>query len=288
MLALCRMGWEMGGDGMKYPPYSFLMSVYCKEQPKYLEESFDCIFSQTVLPNEVVLIEDGPLSRDLYSVIERYKKNYPDLLKTFPFEKNRGLGLSLRDGVNLCKNELIARMDSDDLCVQNRCERQLEKFLENPELDVVGCWENEFWNSKEKPFAYHKVPEFHNDILKFMRKRCGLLHPTVIFKKQAVLNAGNYRSFYLFEDYDLFVRMLLSGAKAYNIPESLYFLRVNPNLFRRRGGLKYARTLLDFKYDLWRKGFFSFGNFFIGGFGHAFVCLLPNSLRVLFYRIFLR
>lgn len=69
------MDWEMGGDGMKeYPPYSFLMSVYNKERPNYLKESFDCIFSQTVLPNEVVLIEDGPLSRDLYSVIERYKK----------------------------------------------------------------------------------------------------------------------------------------------------------------------------------------------------------------------
>lgn len=272
----------------QYPPYSFLMSVYSKEQPNYLEESLDCIFSQTVLPNEVVLLEDGPLSKDLYSVIDRYKTNYPALLKTFSFEKNRGLGPCLHDGINLCKNELIARMDSDDLCVQNRCEKQLEKFLQNPDLDVVGCWENEFWNSKEETFACHKVPEFHKDILKFMKRRCGLLHPTVIFKKQAVLNAGNYRSYYLFEDYDLFVRMLLSGAKVYNIPEALYFLRVNPNLFQRRGGLRYAKTLLGFKYDLWRKGFFSFSNFFVGGFGHAFVCLLPNQLRILFYRIFLR
>lgn len=279
---------SLEGNFSGYPPYSVLMSVYWKERPAYLEKSLTCIFSQSVLPNEVVLIEDGTLTDGLCAVITRYKKKYPALLKTFSFKNNRGLGPSLRDGITFCKNELIARMDSDDLCASNRCELQLGKFLENPDLDIVGCWESEFWNSEEKPFACHKVPEFHSDIFNFMKKRCGLLHPTVIYKKKAVLKAGNYRSCYLFEDYDLFARMLLSGAKAYNIQKSLYSLRVNPDLFRRRGGLKYARTLLRFKFGLWRKGFFSVGNFVVGGFGHATVCLLPNPLRVLFYKVFLR
>lgn len=276
------------GGVMKFPPYSFLMSVYWKERPEYLEKSLACILSQSVLPEEVVLVEDGLFTEGLHEVITHYQKEYPALFRIFSFEENRGLCPSLRDGVTLCKNELIARMDSDDLCAPNRCELQLKKFLENPELDVVGCWENEFWNSEERPFATHKVPEFHSEIFKYMKKRCGLLHPTVFYKKKAVLKAGNYRSCYLFEDYDLFARMLLSGAKAYNIQESLYFLRVNPDLFRRRGGLKYAKTILEFKFGLWRKGFFSIGNFVIGGFGHAAVCLLPNSLRVLFCKIFLR
>ncbi|SHK70067.1 Glycosyl transferase family 2 [Fibrobacter intestinalis] len=278
----------MGERMKKYPPYSVLLSVYNKENPDYLEESLNCVFSQNIFPDEVILIEDGNLTDGLYAVINRYKEKFPKTLKIFPFKNNRGLGLCLRDGVTFCENELIARMDSDDICSTNRLEKQLEKFLEDPNLDVVGCWEYEFWNTKEKPFACHKVPEYHTEIFKFMKKRCALLHPTVVFKKTAVMRAGNYRSCYLFEDYDLFCRMLISGSKTYNIQQALYSLRVNPELFRRRGGLKYAKTLLGFKFGLYRKGFISLGNFMIGGFGHAAVCLLPNSLRVLFYKIFLR
>lgn len=266
--------------------YSVLMSVYAKERPEYLKAAIDSMLSQTEKPSEFVLVKDGPLTPELESVIAGYSES--PLFRTLALEKNCGLGEALRLGVLACKNEFIARMDSDDISLPARLEKELSVFAQNPEIDVVGCFEGEFWDHPEKPFATHKVPESHEEIFRFMKLRCGLLHPTVVFKKSAVLKAGNYRSSYLLEDYDLFVRMLQSGAKTQNVPEALYLLRVNPALFSRRGGLKYAGTLFRFRLGLWRSKFISFGQFLVSGLGHSAVCLFPNRLRILFYKLFLR
>lgn len=263
------------------------MSVYFKERPEWLQEAINSVLNQTVPPSEIVLVEDGPLTEVLYNVIAQYKQN--PIFTIIPLEKNVGLGLALREGIMQCKNELIARMDTDDISEPNRCEKELQKLIEDRSLDIVGCWENEFWgNSTIDVFSCHKVPENHDEIKKFMQRRCALLHPTVIFKKTAVLKAGNYQHRPLFEDYDLFVRMLQTGSKCYNIQEGLYFLRVNPNLFKRRGGFKYGLTQLKFKYEMYRSGFSSFLDFFISGLGHFCVCLMPNKGRSLFYKTILR
>ena len=271
-----------------YPAYSVLLSVYHKENPEWLWAALESILNQTVQPSEIVLVEDGPLNERLDNVIATFQQRTP-FLKVVALPENRGLGLALQEGINHCSNELIARMDTDDIAVPERCEKQLKKFVEDPELDVVGCWENEFWgDSINKSFSCHKVPETNEEIKKFMRRRCALLHPTVIFKKSAVLRAGNYQHRLLFEDYDLFARMVQTGSKCYNVQEGLYYLRVNPMLFKRRGGYQYAKTLLKFKYEMWQKGFFSFSDFIVSGLGHYCVCLMPNELRILFYKVFLR
>lgn len=263
------------------------MSVYYKENPDWLRTAFKSIETQTVPPSEIILVEDGPLTVELDSVVNDLKKN--KCVKIVSLPENKGLGLALREGIHHCNNELIARMDSDDVSLPNRCEKQLNVIVARPELDVVGCWENEFWgDSLDKIFSCHKVPELHDDIVKFMHRRCGLLHPTVFFKKNAVLRAGNYQHRPLFEDYDLFVRMLQTGSRAYNIQESLYFLRVNPNLYKRRGGYRYANTLLKFKYEMWRKKFYTTSDFIVSGLGHYCVCLVPNKIRMMFYKAFLR
>lgn len=273
---------------MEFPQYSVLLSVYKKEKPEWLKAALESVLAQTVPPSEIVLVKDGPLTPELDSVIDQIRSQQ-GCLKTVSLPENRGLGLALQEGLNHCKSELVARMDTDDLALPNRCEKQLAKFIEDPSLDIVGCWENEFWgDSIDKPFSCHKVPETHEEIFKFMHRRCALLHPTVIFKKNAVLKAGNYRHHPLFEDYDLFVRMMQTGAKAYNIQEGLYYLRVNPMLFKRRGGRKYAKTLLKCKFDMWRSGFYSFTDFIISGLGHYFVSLMPNRMRIAFYKVFLR
>ncbi len=282
------MGEKVRNLVSEMPKYSVLMSVYYKDRPEWLVVALNSILAQTVSPDEIVLIKDGPLSDELDLVVENFVKANSEILKVFCNKENLGLGLTLRDGILKCRNELIARMDADDVSDPLRIETQMKKIIEDPSLDIVGCWENEFYESTEKSFSIHKVPEEHDKVYEFMHYRCGILHPTVIFKKSAVLKAGNYRSLYLCEDYDLFVRMLMTGAKCYNVPKALYHLRVNPNFFYRRGGFKYAKTIFVFKYGLWRKGFFSFKNFFISGFGHALVCLFPNHTRKLFYKYWLR
>ena len=133
------------------------------------------------------------------------------------------------------------------------------------------------------------MPSENDEIERFMHRRCSVLHPTVMYKKSAVLKSGNYQSVLLYEDYDLFARMVLEyHIKSYNIPEPLYYIRTSEDFFKRRGGIKYAKTVLRFKWGQYRKGYMSLMDFCISGLGQAFVCVLPNSLRKIFYMKFLR
>lgn len=268
--------------------YSVLMSVYIKEKPEYLTLSIESMLHQTCPPDEFILVKDGPLSDELNQVIDSFAKNNP-IFKVISLETNQGLGLALACGINQANNELIARMDSDDYSVPDRCEKQLMAFASNKELDVVGSYEAEFIGSIDNVVSVHKVPENHDEIVKAMRRRCSILHPTVMFKKQAVLNSGNYHDVKLYEDYDLFVRMILEKkSNPYNIQECLYYIRTSEDFYKRRGGLKYARTVLKFKWVMFRKKHMSFIDFVVSGLGQAFVCIMPNTFRKWFYKTFLR
>ena len=269
--------------------YSVLMSVYYKEKPEYLSLSIQSMLEQTVKPNEFVIVKDGPLTPELDSVIDSYVSSNPNLFKIISSETNLGLGLSLAKGITEAKNELIARMDSDDYVVNTRCEKQLKLFADDPDLCIVGSFEAEFVDEIDNVISVHKVPEKNAQIKKHMRRRCSILHPTVMYKKSSVIACGNYHSVMLYEDYDLFARMVLEyDVKSYNIQESLYYIRTSEDFFKRRGGIKYAKTVLKFKWGQFKKGYMSIMDFCISGIGQAFVCILPNSLRKWFYLKFLR
>lgn len=272
--------------------YSVLMSVYYKEQPQYLEMAIQSMIDQTVKPDEFIVVKDGPLTKELDAVIDGFSNKYRGLFTIVANKTNLGLGPALRKGVEVSKNELIARMDSDDYAVPDRCERQLKLLREDPKLGMVGSYEAEFINGIENVVSIHRVPEENDSIRKFMRRRCAVLHPTVIFKKSEVIRAGNYQKssiFAVYEDYDLFSRMIFDAkVKCYNIQEPLYYIRTSEDFFERRGGIAYAKTVLRFKWHLFRKGNMSFLDFCISGLGQAFVCVLPNNLRKSFYMNFLR
>ena len=149
--------------------YSVLMSVYIKEKPEYLTLSIESMLHQTCPPDEFILVKDGPLSDELNQVIDSFAKNNP-IFKVISLETNQGLGLALACGINQANNELIARMDSDDYSVPDRCEKQLMAFASNKELDVVGSYEAEFIGSIDNVVSVHKVPENHDEIVKAMRR----------------------------------------------------------------------------------------------------------------------
>ena len=274
---------------MQNSKYTVLMSVYYKEKPDYLSLSIESMLNQTIKPDEFIIIKDGPLTPELDEVIDTFVKMHPDLFNIITNEVNLGLGPALAKGIEASKNELIARMDSDDYVVDTRCERQLEKFQEDPKLGIVGSYEAEFVDDVENVISIHRVPTENSEIEQFMHRRCSILHPTVMYKKSAVLKSGNYQSVLLYEDYDLFARMVLEHhIKSYNIPEPLYYIRTSEDFFKRRGGMKYAKTVLRFKWGQYKKGYMSPIDFCISGLGQAFVCILPNSLRKSFYMNFLR
>lgn len=274
---------------MQNSKYTVLMSVYYKEKPEYLSLSIESMLNQTVKPDEFIIVKDGPLTTELDEVINNFVTAYPKTFNIIVNETNLGLGPALAKGIENSKNELIARMDSDDYVVSTRCEKQLEKFREDPKLGMVGSYEAEFVDTVDNVISIHRVPSENDEIERFMHRRCSVLHPTVMYKKSAVLKSGNYQSVLLYEDYDLFARMVLEyHIKSYNIPEPLYYIRTSEDFFKRRGGIKYAKTVLKFKWGQYRKGYMSLMDFCISGLGQAFVCVLPNSLRKSFYMKFLR
>jgi glycosyltransferase involved in cell wall biosynthesis len=194
--------------------FSVLLSVYYKEKTDYLRASLDSIFNQSYPPNEVILVKDGFLTPELDHIINDYVSTRKEI-KVIPLAENQGLGFALNQGLKLCSYKLIARMDTDDIAKFNRFEKQIQQFELYPELDVVGCWIDEFIDNKDNIVSQRKVPEYHDQIYSFAKKRNPMNHPSVMFKKEAVLSAGNYQHFPLFEDYYLWVRMLKQIGRAH-------------------------------------------------------------------------
>lgn len=220
--------------------FSVLMSVYIKEKPKYLEKSLESIFEQKLKANEVVLVKDGPLTDELESIISKFEKS-EKTLKIISLEKNMGLGEALRIGIENCSYELIARMDTDDICKKNRFEEQINCFKKNPELDMIGSWTDEFQeiDGEIKVKSIRKTPEKEVEIIKKLKRSNAFNHPTIMYKKSAVIRAGNYsEEFNCLEDYYLWVRMAVNNSKFYNIQKSLIYFRVTIETAKRRGGLK--------------------------------------------------
>lgn len=268
-------------------PFSVLISVYSKEKPAYLEQALTSIFTQSAVPDEIVVVKDGPLGKELESVLDIYKSKYPGF-KFVLHKKNLGLGLSLRDGVLACTNELIARMDTDDVAMPDRFEKQLRYLTEHPEVSLVGSFVEEFSESLENPDSLTKLPVSHAEIVNFAKRRNPFRHMTVMFKKSAALKAGNYRHFLWFEDYDLWVRMLQTGTVAANIPEVLVKVRADKEMFARRGGFTYLVQDIKFQNFLRKSRFISLGTYVTNIAIRVMVRLMPNSLRTFIYQNFLR
>ncbi len=234
---------------VSYPPYSVLMSVYYKEKPEFLKQAVDSMLNQTVKPDEIVMVEDGPLTDELYSVLDEYTQGFPEIFRRVVNETNLGLGKALNRGLEECRNELVARMDTDDISVPERCEKQLAVFAENVELDLVGSNIAEFVTSPEETVSVRKVPCTHEEICQFLKKRCPFNHMSVMFKKSVVLNSGGYLDWHFNEDYYLWIRMYLDGCRFANISENLVNVRVGKEMFARRGGRAYYKSEKNlFKY----------------------------------------
>ena len=208
---------------MKISKYSVLMSVYRKENPQYLKQAIESIQMQTLQTDDFVLICDGPLNTELNSVIDDKKREMGDVLNVVRLKKNVGLGNALNEGIKYCKNEMIARMDSDDISYPDRCEKQVVIFNTHPEVSICSGIVEEFTNDPNIVDTQRILPETNDEIVKFAKKRNPFNHPCVMYKKSAVEDVGSYQDFYLLEDYYLWLRMLMSGYQGYNIQECDWF-----------------------------------------------------------------
>lgn len=267
--------------------YSVLMSVYHKEKADNLRAAMQSIWAQTIPTDDFVLVCDGPLTAELDAVIEEMQREHEEL-KVVRLQKNVGLGNALNEGIGHCKNELVARMDSDDISRPDRCERQIGVFSIRPDVDICSGIVEEFIESTDHIESKRIVPETHEEILSFAKMRNPFNHPCVMYKRSKVEEAGGYLDMYLLEDYYLWIRMLQHGSDGYNLQEPLLWMRAGPGLYRRRSGWKYAKsqkTLFEYMKDTQ----------FIGGrqyitamFVRTAAAMLPNGLREFLYKRIMR
>lgn len=263
--------------------YSVLMSLYKKENPEYLRIAIDSMLNQTVAPDEIVLVEDGPLTDELYSVLDEYP-----MLYRIKNETNLGLGLALNVGLKECRNELIARMDTDDCSKPERCEKQLQRFLEKPYLAIVGSHIDEFIGDTSNVISQRIVPTTSEEIYKFAKKRSAFNHPAVMYSKTAVLENNGYADLKRNQDVDLFGRMLFNGYKAENIDEALLWFRSSDELAKRRKSWQNTWSYIATIRNFWKMGYSSFTDYAIVGIAQTGMYLMPIKLQNYIYKNFLR
>jgi len=229
--------------------FSVLISVYYKENAVFFTQALLSLVQQTLIPTEIVLVKDGPLTKELDNVIEDFLIKYPGLFQIISIEKNMGLGNALKIGLEHCKYDWVARMDTDDICLKDRFEKQIAFLEQNPHIDVLGSNMEEFNKEPGDLKSYRVIPQNGRKLLAYSKFRSPVNHPTIVFKKQAVLSNGNYNgNILLFEDYTLFVKMLKNNCQFYNLQEPLLYFRVGNgvDIIKRRSGFRYLRNELKF------------------------------------------
>lgn len=269
--------------------FSVLMPIYYKENPEYFDTALESVVNQALMPNEIVIVKDGVLTKELDAVVEKYVSKYPQLFNIVALEKNVGLGEALRIGVLNCSNEIIARMDSDDICHRERFEKQIKFLIENPDIDLVGSWISEFENNPEVIISCRQLPTEHNEIYKFGQFRCPVNHMTVMYKKDAIFKAGNYQTFKNIEDYYLWGRMLKNGAMFANIPECLVNVRAGKAMFQRRANLTYFfNSEFPLHTELYKMKFINLRQYLRNISSKFLLRILPTELMGFVYKKFLR
>lgn len=265
--------------------FSVLLSVYSKESPTFLNQALASIWDdQTVKPNQIVLVQDGPLTSELYSAIASWKKRLGEILKIVPLEMNVGLGDALNIGLQHCGNQLVARMDTDDIAHPQRFEKQLAIF-NSSDVDICSSWIAEFDIDESVITGQRKLPEKHEAIALYAKIRCPINHPAVMYKKAVVEKAGGYKKMMWFEDYYLWVRMLLTGARFYNIQEPLVHMQAGLGQLERRSGLAYAKSELALLTEFKRLGFLTSFEFLKIAFMRVPIRLMPRQFIRLVYKI---
>ena len=265
--------------------FSVLMSVYKHEKPEFLNRSLQSIWiEQTIQPSEIVLVKDGPLSDGLNSEINKWQTIIENKLKVVTIDKNVGLGNALNIGLKHCSYELVGRMDSDDISLPNRFQEQLKVFS-NPNIDVCSSSISEFEGSEENLTSYRINPQFDQDIKRYARTKSPVNHIPVMFKKSCVENVGGYMHMPFFEDYFLWVRLILNDYVFYNIPMVLANIRGGNDQLSRRRGLKYAKCELNFLFKIYKIQFLKWHEFILNSILRFIVRLTPLFLVKLIYKI---
>lgn len=263
--------------------FSLLMSVYIKEKPEYLSEALKSIWhDQTLKPNQVVLVKDGPLTYELDCCVAYWSAELGDVLSIVSLPRNVGLGSALNEGLKRCRYDLVARMDSDDISMPQRFEKQVAFMRNNPNVVAASAFTEEFDEYGKSAFV-RTLPERHDDIVKFSKKRCPLTHPATIYRRESILRVGGYPPFFP-EDWALWALLIVNDLSLANIPEVLLKMRTPRDFIYRRGFSFLIGEIQLFGYQK-KIGFLTFSEYLLNLAIRISIRLPPAFIRRSLYRI---
>lgn len=266
--------------------FSVLIPVYHKDEHTFFDKALNSVYcEQTVKPSEIVIVVDGPVGSKINNVIEKWTNKYPKIINVLYLPSNIGLGSALALGLKKCRHNIVARMDSDDISRFDRFEKQLACFELNTSISICGSNIAEFIVSHKKLCGERIVPEKLSQIKKFAKYRNPVNHPTVMFKRSDIINAGGYLSMPSFEDYYLWVRCIMKDLKIYNIQENLVFMRGGQPQLERRSGKGYVRNEWVFLRSLLKLGFYNLPSFYLILISRTFARIAPVSLLRAIYKL---
>lgn len=261
--------------------FSVLISVYKNDRADDFRTALNSITTnQTLKPTEIVLVLDGPVPDDTNRVIAEAEEESPGLFKVIQFEKNQGLGVALQQGLEAASNEIVMRMDSDDISVPDRFEKQYHFMVEHPNVAVCGGQIDEFIDDVNNIVGHRLVPCTNEEIYKYMISRCAFNHMTVALRRSIILDNGNYLPWHYNEDYYLWIRLMLSKVEFANLPDTLIHMRVGREMYKRRGGRKYYESELGLQKLMLSKGLITRSRFYFNvAVRWGVQIAMPNWLR---------
>lgn len=258
--------------------FSVAMCVYGKDNAEHFKLAVDSVLNQSAKPDEIVIVVDGPIPKELQEVVSIYEQN--PIFKIVRLKENQGHGIARRTSLSHCTYDIVALMDADDVCVPQRFEKQLKFLQNNNDVDIVGGNIAEFINTVDNVVGYRNVPCEDKDIKLYMKKRCPMNQMTVMFRKKSVDLVGGYLDWYCEEDYYLWLRMHLAGMRFANIDEIFVNVRVGKEMYQRRGGIKYFKSEARLQKYMLNKKIINFPTYISNVTKRLIVqVLLPNRLR---------
>ncbi len=265
--------------------FSAVLPVYKKVSIKEFKNSFYSIINQILLPNELLILIDGPIKENVKNFIFKKKKKYK-FIKLLIFSKNNGLGYVLNKAIKKCKYNYIARCDADDISEKSRFQLQMNFLKKNRNIDVLGS--NVYEMKNNKIYSKKIMSQFHENIIRKIYFRNPINHSTVFFKKKTILKAGNYEDVRFYEDYFLWFKILKNNGVFHNLDLFLVKMKIDDNFFKRRSGLNYLEFYLFFLKKLASSNYINIFQVFFLFSIRLFLILMPLHLIKKIYRNFLR
>ncbi|HTL69020.1 MAG TPA: glycosyltransferase [Lacunisphaera sp.] len=268
--------------------FSILLPIYYREQALYLRQALDSLLRQSLKAAEVVIIKDGPLTDSLDAELSTFDGSYPGEVRIISLEKNVGLGDALRLGLENCSYDLVARVDSDDINVVHRFEKQISFLATNTGIAVVGSAIEEFADNPGDLRQIKACPLGDRAIRRTLRFKNPFNHMSCVFRRSLVQEAGSYLPMFQYEDYYLWYRMARMGAKFANLPDVLVYARVGNDQLSRRRGWKYFKSELAFFGMMRREKFIGWMLYYANLLPRLVLRMAPKSALRCFYRVVLR